>query len=136
MNAHGAGPSARPSPVTSFPDGLRNRADALLAGDPKASIGELDRVITDACATVLAVRGRQGRIERALAGLVAMEADSAQAAARAAKLAREADDVREELAQFHALIERLMPHRRAWERSLGAQPAAMSRRSAVRPGPA
>jgi hypothetical protein len=104
------------SPIAAGSRRLRSRADALVAGDPAADILELDNLITDACATVLELRRRQRHVERRLSALITADDDTPTTAGQAARFAREARDLRVEIKDVQALIDRLTPYRRAWER--------------------
>jgi hypothetical protein len=75
---------------------LTRRAIALLAHDPPAPIGDIDALLTDACAAVLALEGRCVRME-----------DS--------RLAAELEYLRE-------LIAELTAGRRAYERAAQTSP--------------
>jgi hypothetical protein len=75
---------------------LTRRAVALLAREPPAPIAEIDAVLTDACAAMLALRGGRVRIGRA-------------------RLAAELEHLRE-------LIAELTARRRAHERGAQTSP--------------
>ena len=115
MTPPSGGLPASASPIAARARRLRQRADALLAGDPTANILDLDNLITDACATVLDLRRRQRRVDRQASALILDEEDAPSTAARAAALTRESRDLRREIANVQDLIAELTPYRREWE---------------------
>jgi hypothetical protein len=96
---------------------LRRRAEILLAEDPVRRIDELDRLLTDACATVLMLEGRQVRLQRVVDALGPQRGDAAHEASCGDELSRRAAALRAQIAEVRALVEVLAGHRRAHERA-------------------
>jgi hypothetical protein len=96
---------------------LRRRAEILLAEDPVLRIDELDRLLTDACATVLMLEGRHVRLQRAIDALDSRAGDAAHQASCGNELSQRAAALRAQIAEVRALVEVLTGHRRAHERS-------------------
>jgi hypothetical protein len=117
----GRAPEA-PAPRLPFPGDargpqLRRRAEAVLARPSGAPIGELDAVLTDACAAVLMLETQCARIERERAAVAAVAAEDPATEVRADELGHRAALLRAEVEGIRALIAALTARRRAYERA-------------------
>jgi hypothetical protein len=96
---------------------LRRRAEILLAEERVQRIDELDRLLTDACATALMLEGQHVRLQRMINALGGHAGEAAHEAPCPEELSRRAAALRAQIAEVRALIEVLTGHRRAYERA-------------------
>jgi hypothetical protein len=107
-----------PSPAELRALRIRERAAQVLAEAPVRDIHQLDEVLADACAAVLALETRTLRLRRTLFALEEIiEDEQPSVAGRIRELSQEIAGLCAERVQLRGLIDRLSARRRGFERA-------------------